>query len=86
MDKKYTLTDDTVVVNGKILYRIKALRSFSDVDRGDLGGYIESESNLSHNGKCWLFDNAWVYGNAVVTGNDRVSGYAEVSEYAEGFE
>jgi len=86
MDKKYTLTDDSIVVNGKKLYRIKALRSFSDIKKGDLGGYVESELNLSHNGKCWVSgnakvsDNAKVSGNAWVYGNSRVFGNAVITE------
>lgn len=50
MEKKYILTDETIKVNGKTLYRIKALREFSNVKAGDLGGFVESESNLSHDG------------------------------------
>jgi len=43
------------------LCRIKALRDFGDVKKGDIGGYVEKENNLSQLG------NAWVYGNARVT-------------------
>ena len=39
------------------LRRVIALRSFGNVISGDVGGYIESEKNLSHEG------NAWVYGD-----------------------
>jgi hypothetical protein len=42
-NKKYELT--TEKKNG--LYRIRALKSFGDVKEGDLGGFIESEKNLS---------------------------------------
>lgn len=70
--KKYELTDDTVRVLGKKLHRIKALRDFGNVTAGDLGGYIETESNLLHDG------NAWVSGNAVVSGEARVSGNAQI--------
>ena len=31
-------------------YRIYALKSFSNVKKGDKGGLIERESNLSHDG------------------------------------
>ncbi|MCI6871592.1 hypothetical protein [Streptococcus hyointestinalis] len=71
--KKYELLkDDTKIMSGRTLYRIKALRDFGNVEKGDWGGYIESENNLSH------FDNAWVFGDAMVYGNARVFGYAEV--------
>ena len=65
--KKYELTSETKIVFGHILYRIKALSSFGYVSAGDLGGFLESEKNLSQNG------NAWVSGNAEVSGDARVS-------------
>lgn len=77
--KKYELTDDTITVGGRILHRIKALKSFSDVEEGDLGGYVEKEDNLDHSGEAWVSGNARVYGNAWVYGNARVSGDARVS-------
>lgn len=72
--KKYELTSETKIVFGHVLYRIKALSSFGYVSAGDLGGFLESEKNLSQNG------NAWVSGNARVSGNAWVSGNAEVSK------
>ena len=77
--KKYELTDDTVQFCGKTLHRIKALRDFGDVKTGALGGYIEAESNLSHDNDSWVYGNAWVYGDAQVSGNARVYGNAWVS-------
>lgn len=77
--KKYELlTDDTKIMFGRTLYRIKALRDFGNVEKGDLGGYIESEDNLSHNGDAWVYDNAQVYGNARVCDNASISGNARV--------
>ena len=73
MEKKYRLLkNDTITVDGKTLYRIEALRDFADVKKGDKGGYIESEDNLSQYGNCWAYDNARVYGNARVYDNVRV--------------
>ena len=37
--------------------------------KGNLGGWIESEDNLSHDGNCWVFDEAGVYGAAEIGGN-----------------
>ena len=74
MVKKYELTDETVRINSIILHRIKALTDFGDVDAGDLGGWVESERNLSHDGNAWVYGNARVYGNACVSGNARVGG------------
>ena len=77
--KKYELLkDDTKTVFGHTLYRIKALRDFGNVEKGDLGGYIESENNLSHYGNAMVFDNAMVCGDAMVYGNARVCGDAVI--------
>ena len=64
--KKYELTEETVTVYGKTLYRIRAVRDFGSVKTGEFGGYIEKEENLSHFGNAWVYGNAKVYGNAEV--------------------
>lgn len=39
MEKKFELTEEFIINNSGIkLYRIKALKDFSDVKKGDLGG------------------------------------------------
>ena len=76
--KKYELTTNTKMRFGEKLFQIKALISFGDVTAGDLGGYIEKEENLSHDGTAWVYGNARVYGDARVSGNARVSGDARV--------
>ena len=79
MDKKYELLqEDAIQRYGSTLYRIKALRDFGGVKAGDLGGYVESESNLAHEGTCWVYDTARVCGTARVYGNARVCGNARV--------
>lgn len=57
---------ETSIVEIK-LYRIQALKTFTKpggynpvVHVGELGGYVESEANLSQEGSCWLFDKARV--------------------------
>ena len=60
------------------LYRIKALKDFANVKAGDLGGWIERESNLSQDGNCWVYENARVYEDAKVYGDAMVSGNAKV--------
>ena len=86
--RKYELLkEDSVEVNGCILYRIKALRNFgnkmkgdlTEVHEGDLGGYVENESNLRHDGTCWVADNAKVYGQAQVWDSSLVEDKAEVT-------
>ena len=68
MSTKYELTDETKNINGITLHRIRALRDIpsAGVKSGDLGGWIEKESNLCQNGNAWVYDNARVYGNAKV--------------------
>ena len=62
-ERKYRLTEETITVFGRTLYRIQATENIPSryVDKGDLGGFIEKEANLS--------GNAWVFGNAEVSGN-----------------
>ena len=76
--KKYELTTETKVVSGHTLYRIRALVAFGSVDTGELGGWIEKESNLAQDGNAWVYGSARVYGNARVCGNAEVYGNAEV--------
>jgi UDP-3-O-[3-hydroxymyristoyl] glucosamine N-acyltransferase len=86
--KKYQINSDG---------RVVALRDFGDVKTGDVGGFIESEANLSHDGNCWIYgearvfddaqvsENAHVFGHAQVSENAQVSGHAEVSGHASVF-
>ena len=78
MEKKYKLTDETIEVEGKTLYRIEALKDFCEIKKGDKGGFIESEDNLSHEGNAWVYDDACVYDNALVTDDALVYDNARV--------
>ena len=64
--KKYKLTDECITIGEHKLYRIEALKDFGWVRKGDKGGFIESEDNLSQRGDCWVSDDANVYGNAKI--------------------
>ena len=55
---KYKLTKNTKEVNDITFYQIQSLKDFGDVKKGDLGGWIEKENNLSQEGNCWVSDNA----------------------------
>ena len=44
--------------------RVKALRDFADIRKGDVGGFVDGEHNLSHEGNCWIYDCAEVYDTA----------------------
>ena len=48
-----------------------------------MGGYIESEKNLDHDGNAWVSDDAWVTGNAWVTDDAMVTGDAMVTETSD---
>jgi len=62
--KKYKLTKKSITnIFGIKLFQIQATVSFGLVVKGELGGYIESEKNLSQ-----VSGNAWVYGDARVYG------------------
>jgi len=79
---KYELTDERIEIDGRTLYRIRALRSFHGVKTGDLGGFIESEANLSQCGECWVFNNACIYRDAKVLADARIYENARVSMYS----
>ena len=72
------------MVDGRILYRIKALRDIPShgVKKGDLGGYIESRWNLSQDGDAWVGDKAMVYDYAQVSGNAWIHERARIWENA----
>lgn len=76
--KKYELTTNTKMRFWRKLFQIKALVSFGDVAAGDLGGYIEKEENLSHDGDAWVYDRALIFGDAKVCGNAQVFGYVRI--------
>jgi hypothetical protein len=85
MKKKYELTSEFIEVSGKKLYRIKALVSFGVVNKGDLGGYVESEDNLSQLSDAWVFDDAMVFDEAQVFDDAWVFGKARIFNEAQVF-
>lgn len=54
--KKYEFTGETKVMAGVTLKRIRALISFGFVAKGEIGGFIEDEKNLSHGGNARVTD------------------------------
>jgi carbonic anhydrase/acetyltransferase-like protein (isoleucine patch superfamily) len=75
IDKKYKL-GEAKLFTGRIFFRIIALKEFSDVSIGDIGGWIQTENNLSH------YDNAWVYNEAHVSDNATILGNAKILDNA----
>ena len=78
--KKYELTNETKVVDGRTLHRIRALVAFGDVQVGDLGGWIEKEENLSQEGSAWVMGSARVMDSARVMGSAKIAGSARVGK------
>ena len=83
---KYKLTKTTKVVNGRTLYQIQAIKDFGCIRAGDLGGWVEKESNLSQRDSCWIYETAQVSENAEIFGNARISGTAQVYGAARVFQ
>ena len=68
---KYGITD-IAHEQYPFLHRIRALRDIgSEVKAGDLGGFVESEANLSfrQGDDAWIFNDAIVAGEAIVDKN-----------------
>lgn len=80
--KKYKLTKEPREAGGCVLHRIMALRDFGNVKRGDLGGFVEKETNLSQEGNCWIYDEAAVYNSAEVRDDATVRNFADISDGA----
>lgn len=71
MTKKFKLTNTSIDISeaNVTVYQIEALRDFGNVKKGDRGGFIQSEDNLSQEGNCWVYDRSKVMENARVSGN-----------------
>lgn len=79
---KYELVEETKEYFGRTLHRIRAVRDFGSVAGGELGGWIEKEENLSHDGDCWIYDNAKAFDNARVFENAEVFGSVTIQNEA----
>ena len=85
MEKKYRILYDNSMTytdkytkEEKTVYQIEAVRDFLLVSKGDKGGYVENEMNLSQEGDCWVFDDAIVASGSLVAGNSLVHGSSRV--------
>lgn len=78
--KKYELVEGTKTVSGSKVQRIRYLRDIPEmnVKAGMLGGYIENESSLSHEGICVVLDDAVVSSGSMVKEDAVVSDEALV--------
>jgi len=76
---KYKLTKNIKELGGRTLFQIEATTSFGLVSKGELGGYIENEENLSQSGNAWVSGNAQVYDKLRLT-RGYFFGYKEKTE------
>lgn len=83
VEKKYKLTEEKH--RWYNAYRIEALKDFADVKKGDLGGFVQDESNLSHEGNCWVYNEAIVVDNALVRDEAKICNHGIVSGNAKVF-
>lgn len=91
MGKKYKFTGETMQFEGHRLRRIRYLgelktystSGYKEFLENPLGGWIESEENLSHDGDSCVLDDAKVFGNARVIDNAIVRGEAIVMDNAQ---
>lgn len=83
MKKKYEMTElFTLSSDGTKVYRIKALVNipYHGVKAGELGGFIENEKNLSHQGSAWVMPNCHVFGKSEVLNDVIVKNGAEIQD------
>ena len=79
-NRKYELTDITMTYKGRTLYRIRALKDFSDVKKGDLGGWVSNEYNLSQYSDCWIYDEAKCMDSAMMYTDSKMYDNAEMHD------
>ena len=77
-DNKYEITDISEYRFEREVYRIRALKNFSDVKKGDLGGFVSSYDNLSQHGDCWIYDNAAVVDEANIIEDAKIKDNAKI--------
>lgn len=104
--KKYKILKPAILLNTtkqgtfEKYYRIQALRNIPrhNVKVGDIGGFVSSKKILSHEGSCWIGDDATAYGNVRIeqdayignnvsmaafhSGTIIIKGQAQVLDYA----
>ena len=88
--KKYEFTGETKKVGDITVRRIRLLVDIEyeemsnrpKIKAGTVGGWIEREGNLSHEGRCFVADDACVYGHAFVKDDALVAGDAQVYGFA----
>lgn len=72
MFKKYKLTEEFIIKDNEKLFRIESLCNFSNIKKGDVGGYVASKYSISHYGDSWAYDDSIVSNNAELYGNAKI--------------
>ena len=71
--KKYELIEESkTIFKGREVFRVKALKDFSDIKAGDIGGWVCSYNNLSQECDCWIYDDAKCLDDAKVYDNAKM--------------
>lgn len=83
VEMKYELVESELTNgHGTPLYRIRALKDFSDVKKGDLGGYVAGYHNLTQEGDAWIYEGAKAFDRSLVADNAKVSGRVRIFDRA----
>jgi len=64
------------------LFQIKALKDFGHIKKGQLGGFVQSEHNLSQEGNCWIYPNASASDKSRVLDNAILRDFASLKDHA----
>ena len=81
-ERKYEILPEEVSgADGGGYCQIRALRDIPEIDvgKGDLGGFVSSQTSLSHSGNSWVFEGGYIGGNAIVEGDAIVGDGATVT-------
>lgn len=75
MDKEH---EGVIVINHEpiIVHQIRAIDYFDNesINPGELGGYVQTESNLSQEGACWIKPGNYVVQDASVSDDTQIQG------------
>lgn len=81
-ERKYEILPEEVSgPDGGGYCQIRALRDIPEIDvgKGDLGGFVSSQTSLSHSGNSWVFEGGYIGGSAIVEGDAIVGDGATVT-------
>lgn len=72
---------ETVLPNGQTETKEEEVTFYQEI-KGELGGWLEIEANLSQEGDCWVKQDGYVMGEARVCDDAVISGGAEIGDSA----